>query len=215
LQDDMGLPLAFQFDTGQEKEDRLATAQADKVYIEMGAISVSEVRERVHGLSEPNGQAIPRFIMTSRAGPVPLNSLLALAGQLDPESGAPAPGAPLPFDAFTQVPGTTTSSLIDATPLAVDERGIEAMPPAPPSQPPSPYQTAAVAKAAVDVELAAFGRFVKARRRAGKWRDFAFTSVDAGTARRLNVTARAECGRPPANSSPPGCASARPTPAAC
>jgi hypothetical protein len=68
LQDDMGLPVAFQFDTGQEKEDRLATAQADKVYVEMGAISVSEVRERVHGLSEPNGQAIPRFIMTAAPG---------------------------------------------------------------------------------------------------------------------------------------------------
>ena len=120
LQDDLGLPLCFEFDTGQEKEDRLATAQADKIYVEMGAIGVSEVRERTYGLSEPDGVPVPRYIMTSRSGPVPLNALKAVAGAIDPESGAPAADAVLPHSPFQIIEGVTPTKpdTSAATPLA-------------------------------------------------------------------------------------------------
>src|SRR5262249_11826121 len=45
LQDDLALPLAFSFDLGEEQADRFEQARADKVYVEMGAISASDVRE--------------------------------------------------------------------------------------------------------------------------------------------------------------------------
>lgn len=200
LQDDMGLPLAFQFDTGQEKEDRLQTAQANQLYVNMGAISVSEVREREFGLDEPHGQTVPRFVLTSRGGPIPLNSLMGVAGPIDSATGAPKPGAPLPTQAFQEVPGVLSEPPIPESPLAVAEFGPGAYPSPPPGNPnatpaaagqaaPAPAQV--VTKAA-EAELASFTRFVKARRRAGRWRDFTFTSVDDATARRLNTTARAD-----------------------
>ncbi|MGN6607974.1 MAG: NUDIX domain-containing protein, partial [Jatrophihabitans sp.] len=121
LQDDLQLPLDFQFDTGQEKEDRLATAQSDKIYIESGVISPSEVRERVYGLSEPDGQPVPRFILTTRSGPVPLSALKAVAGPVDPASAAPVPGGELPHKPFAPIEGTVPQKLPDRPALAVVE----------------------------------------------------------------------------------------------
>jgi 8-oxo-dGTP pyrophosphatase MutT (NUDIX family) len=105
LQEDMGLPLEFQYDTGQEVEDRLATAQADEIYVNIGAISSSEVRERVYGLAEPEGQTVPRYIFTTRGGPIPLSALFAVSGQIDSESGAPLPGAELSKKPFAPIEG--------------------------------------------------------------------------------------------------------------
>ena len=44
------------------------------------------------GLAEPKGLPIPRFIYTTRAGPIPLSSLQDVAGPVDIEASAPRAG---------------------------------------------------------------------------------------------------------------------------
>lgn len=105
LQDDLGLAVVFEFDTGQEKEDRYATAQADAIYIQNGVVSVDEVRERQYGLATDAERPTPRFIFSARQGPIPLRSLLDVAGAIDPETAAPSDLAPLDTAAFVGTPG--------------------------------------------------------------------------------------------------------------
>lgn len=138
LQDDLGLPLSFAFDLGEEQADRLQQAQADKIYVELGAISASDVREMRYGLPEPEGIPVPRFIFDARSGPIPLANLYALAGEIDPASGAPKPGTQLPTTVFAGVEGVAPVPPIKAVPLAEQEFGPGAMPPAPPPQPAAP-----------------------------------------------------------------------------
>lgn len=133
LQEDLQLPLQFAFDLGEEQDDRLNQAQADKVYFDMGAVGSSEIRELRYGWSDP--VPIPRTIMTSRGGPVPIASLLALAGKIDPATSLPEIGAALPKDVFGGVEGVLPVPPITVTPLAEREYGPSAMPPAPPPQP--------------------------------------------------------------------------------
>jgi 8-oxo-dGTP pyrophosphatase MutT (NUDIX family) len=133
LQDDLQLPLKFAFDLGEEQDDRVNQAQADKVYFDMGAVGSSEIRELRYGWTDP--VPIPRTIMTSRGGPVPIASLLALAGDVDPATALPEIGAPLPKDVFGGVEGVLPIPPIKVTPLAEREYGPGAMPPAPPPQP--------------------------------------------------------------------------------
>lgn len=135
LQDDLGLPLRFAFDLGEEQVDRRDQAEADKIYVDMGAISASTVRELRYGLPEPEGQPVPRFVFTTHSGPIPLSSLYAVAGQIDPNTAAPAPGAELPRSVFSGVEGTEPSPPIKGVPLAEQIYGPSAMPPAPPPQP--------------------------------------------------------------------------------
>ena len=136
LQDDLGLPLQFAFDLGEEQDDRLNQANADQVYIQNGVIGASEIREMRFGLPEPEGQQIPRFIYTARSGPVPLSALLAVAGPVDPENAAPDPHEPLPEKAFTEIQGVITNPAMLDAPLAGQEFGPAAIPPAPPMQQP-------------------------------------------------------------------------------
>jgi hypothetical protein len=220
LRDDLQLPLRFQFDLGEEQDDRAAQAQADEAYMKMGVISPTDIREMRYGLAEPGGRPVPRFIYTERAGPIPLASLYAVAGEVDPATAAPAPGAPLPRQVFGGTEGVLPNPPIKVMSLAEREFGESAMPPAPP---PQPKMTAAdetapgepVAKdgetagitsetgitgydligggehgAEVARELAAFRRFRSARRKAGEWRDFRFEAVGAESARRLNAEGR-------------------------
>lgn len=133
LRNDLGLPLRFTFDLGEEQADRQQQAAADKAYFDMGAIGASEIREMRYGLTDAT--PIPRTIMTSRGGPIPIASLLALAGEIDPATGLPAEGAPLPKDVFGGVEGILPEPPIKVTPLAEREYGTSAMPPAPPPQP--------------------------------------------------------------------------------
>ena len=140
LQEDLGLPLRFAFDLGEEQDDQLAQAQADQIYIQMGAISPSDVREMRYGLPEPDGQPVPRFVFSTRSGPIPLSSLYGVAGQIDPETAAPKPGAPLPHDAFAGVPGTEPTPPLVTEPLAEELYGAGAIPPMPPGQQPAPGQ---------------------------------------------------------------------------
>lgn len=135
LQDDLRLPLEFAFDLGEEQADRLEQAQADKIYMELGVIGASEIREERYGKPEPDGKPVPRFIFTTHAGPIPLSSLLSVAGEIDPATGAPEPDAPLPHTVFTGVEGVTPSPPAKGVPLAEQIYGVQAMPDAPPPQP--------------------------------------------------------------------------------
>ena len=135
LYDDFGLPVKFEFDRGEDQDDRLVQAQADQIYIEEAVVSSSEIREMRFGLPEPEGQTVPRIFMTTRAGPVPLASLMGIAGKIDPETGAPAPGTALPREAFIEVPGVVPNPPLTEAPLAEQEFGPSAIPPAPPMQP--------------------------------------------------------------------------------
>ena len=133
LQDDAQLPLKFAFDLGEEQDDRLNQAQADKIYFDIGSVGSSELRELRYGWTDP--VPIPRTIMTSRGGPVPIASLLAIAGEIDPATALPAIGAALPKDVFGGVEGVLPEPPVKVTPLAERLYGPSAMPPAPPPQP--------------------------------------------------------------------------------
>jgi DNA-binding XRE family transcriptional regulator len=135
IYDDLQLPLKFEWDRGEDQDDRLVQAQADQIYVEHGVIGASELREMRFGLPEPEGQAVPRYIFTTRAGPVPLNSLFGVAGKIDPLTAAPEPGTELPREAFTEVPGVIPNPPLFSEPLAEEEFGPSAIPPAPPPQP--------------------------------------------------------------------------------
>ena len=218
LFDDLGLPLAFEFDRGEEQDDQLAVAQSDDIYIKAGVVGVSEIRETRFGLHEPEGRPVPRFVYSNRAGPIPLNALYGVAGPVDQDTAAPDPGAPLPRTAFTTVPGVAPVPPLLEMPLAEREYGPKALPPAPAGQPdlvkkdgdagtaPTTGVTSATGvysydlagrddddedgPAAVAKELAVFRRFDRARRRSGAWRDFTFQAVPPVAGHRLNNAGR-------------------------
>lgn len=148
LQDDLGLPLKHAFDLGEEQADRVQQAQADKIYVDMGAISASAIGEMRYGTSDP--QTIPRYIFTERSGPIPLASLFAVAGEIDQATGLPVQGAPLPQTVFGGTEGVLPNPPIKVMSLAEQEFGPAAMPPAPPPQPvlqaPGPLPGETVAK---------------------------------------------------------------------
>lgn len=218
LQDDLGLPLVFEFDTGQEVQDRVATANAHKIYIESGVISASDVREEVFGLSEPDGVPVPRFIMTARSGPVPLSALYAVTGPVDPESAAPVPGGPLPHKPFAPIEGVTPQKAPSMPPLAVakypeenaassEAAALNELKPVVKeattgiTEATGAYGSPLIAddddeaddEAPVALEKAAFRRYLRNRiKKQSGWRDFEFTVVPVRMARELNREGRAE-----------------------
>ncbi|MER6350661.1 phage portal protein [Streptomyces sp. NPDC001634] len=105
LRRDLGLPLEFAFDTGQEKEDRLQLAQAWQIYIESGMASPDEGREELLGLPGDPRRPTPRFFSTSRLGPVPLLAIDGVAGKVDPETFGPAEDQPVLYQPFVPPPG--------------------------------------------------------------------------------------------------------------
>jgi 8-oxo-dGTP pyrophosphatase MutT (NUDIX family) len=136
LQMDLGLPVKFQFDTGKETEDRVASAQADKIHIEMGVVSVDEVRELRYGFATDAENRVPRFILgTGHAVPIPLRTLLTESGSVDPETAAPlegtldvidAPPAPAPGPLALPAGGEPQKVAITSTgtqPLAASPSG--------------------------------------------------------------------------------------------
>lgn len=98
LQEDLKLRVEIHFDVGQEKEDRLQEAQLWDAYVKMGAASPDEPREKVLGLPVDKDNPIPRFIFSTRAGAIPLKSLMEIAGELDPETQVPTLGSITPAD---------------------------------------------------------------------------------------------------------------------
>lgn len=116
LQDDLGLPVVFEFDTGQEKEDRENAAKADEIDIRNGVISPDEAREKRHGLATDASRPTPRFVMTT-SGPVLLASLTASSAPIDPQTAAPesTPTAPAPEAPAAPV---AKAALVPATEVA-------------------------------------------------------------------------------------------------
>ena len=90
LQRDIGLPVKVSLDTGRDKEDRLAEAQAHQLYVEMGAESPDEVRVDILGKKIDKERPTPRFFSTQRLGPVTLLAIEGAAGKTDPETFGPA-----------------------------------------------------------------------------------------------------------------------------
>lgn len=90
LQHDIGLPVKVSLDTGRDKEDRLQEAQAHQIYVEIGAESPDEVRVEVLGKPIDKERPTPRFYSTPRLGPIPLLSIGAVAGSIDPDTYGPA-----------------------------------------------------------------------------------------------------------------------------
>lgn len=134
LRHDLHLPLKHQFDFGEEQDDRYQTAQADEIYIQNGVVSSSTIRELRFGLGEPDGRPVPRYLFSPRGGAVPLSALFAVAGQIDPESGAPAVAAPLPHKPFAPISGVEPNPAPPTKPLAIqiygDPDATPALPPA-------------------------------------------------------------------------------------
>jgi len=109
LQNDRGLPVELSFDTGQEKEDRVQVAQAHKIYVEMGAESVDEVRSQELGLPIDNERPMPRFILDPKAGPIPLGNVYSIAGVIDPETAGPSDYVPLGLKPYDGAEGVLAS----------------------------------------------------------------------------------------------------------
>lgn len=104
LQQHLKLRVRLRFDTGREIEDRLATAQAEKLYIDAGVLSADEPRARL-GYPVSLRRPTPRFVNNTRSGPIPLIALESLSGKIDVETFAPTKDAPLIDHPFVPVPG--------------------------------------------------------------------------------------------------------------
>jgi SPP1 gp7 family putative phage head morphogenesis protein len=207
LQHDMGLPLEFSFDTGQEKEDRLTLAQAWQIYIESGMASPDEGREELLGLPADPRRPTPRFFNNANAGPVPLLAIEGVGGKIDPETYGPADDQPALAQPFVPAPGTLPAAgTADATAADAVEDTYQAEARQTAQQAvakeaaPAPGITAGTGITGYDLdddeelakrEMSAFRSFRKARRRSGAWRDFEFRHVDARAGRRLNQAGRA------------------------
>ncbi|MEU8920309.1 phage portal protein [Kitasatospora sp. NPDC048545] len=217
LQNDLGLPIAFSFDTGQEKEDRLQLAQAWQVYIETGMASVDEGREALLGLPGDPTRPTPRFYSTPRVGPIPLLAIDGVAGRVDPETFGPAKDQPVLDQPYVPPPGavpaagTTDQAAAAAAEDAYQTRynsmvhNTEVAKEDSPQGGPTAGITSATGITGYDLvhatdeededrdqlvkrELSSFRRFFKTRRRDGRWRDFTFQHTPARQARRLNQT---------------------------
>lgn len=194
LQRDIGLPVQVKLNTGRDKEDRLADAQAWKISVEAGAASPDEMRTALHGLPVDNERPTPRFFNNTRLGPIPLLAIEGVSGKTDPETHGPAADQPAldmpyvgPVGIIPQA-GTTDAAEDLAAQDAYQVRERNQML-AEQGHAPMP---APVAKAAATAELAAFRKYVDNRIVRGRWRDFEFRALDDPiTAHRLNAGGRA------------------------
>lgn len=200
LQHDLGLPVKVALDTGRDKEDRLAEAQAWKLAVESGAVSMDEWRQEVYGLPIDNERPMPRGIITPRTGFVPLVSAMAIAGRVDAQTKAPADDVPIPETPFEGAGGVLPDKLpgnpqFKRAPINPDEPSfpeLEHVVPGSDIVNGMPSVGGTLSKSAADAELVKFRAFVKARARQGKWRDFAFEHIESDMAARLNQSASLE-----------------------
>ncbi|QAY16116.1 portal and MuF-like fusion protein [Arthrobacter phage Sonali] len=93
LQDDLGLPVVFQFDTRKDSEDQESIAKADEIHIRNGVVSVDEVREVRYGLPTDPENPAQRFIAVKPDSLTTLAQLQGLGGPTDPETLGPDPEA--------------------------------------------------------------------------------------------------------------------------
>jgi SPP1 gp7 family putative phage head morphogenesis protein len=199
LRRDIGLPVKVKLNTGRDKEDRKADAEAWKIYVESGAASPDEMRSELLGLPTDNERPTPRFFNNARLGPIPLLSIEGVSGKTDPETHGPARDQP-PLDMPYVGPvgiipqaGTTDAAQdlaatdayqVQARQQMLTEQG------APPNAA-AQLPTATVTKAA-EAELTRFRRYADNRLARGRWRDFQFTHLtDPVAAHRFNAAGRA------------------------
>lgn len=97
LQEDCGLPLAFQFSDGSKDQDLKQRAEAWKIFIDTGMVSADEGREQLTGLPADPRNPTPRIMMTSQ-GPIPISAITSA-----------------PVDAETGVEKETTTGITAAT----------------------------------------------------------------------------------------------------
>ena len=216
LQRDLGLPVKVSLDTGRDKEDRLQDAQVWNLAVQSGAVSPDEWRSEMFGLQVDNERPVPRGIISSRLGFVPLVAMERVSGPIDPETIAPVDDVPLdptPFNGTDGVmpdklPGGTQFKRAPSDPEEPEFPGQEKPVPgtgvvAPPAPPVAKAETAGVTtetgiegvdqvddeleEMLAKSELVAFRKFAAARRKRGSWRPFQFEHVDEVTAHRLNV----------------------------
>jgi len=220
LQRDLGLPVKVSLDTGRDKEDRLADAQVWNLAVQSGAVSPDEWRSDMFGLPIDNERPVPRGIVSSRLGFVPLIAVERVAGPIDPETAAPVDDVPLDPSPFNGTDGVMPDKLPGGTefkraPSDPDEPEFPNLEQPIPSTgviaPPvllSKTETAGVTidtgiegvdqvddeddEQLVKAELAAFRKFAAARRKRGSWRPFEFEHVNRMTAHRLNVGSYAQ-----------------------
>jgi len=98
------LRCRIRFDDGQETEDRVATAQAAGIYLDHGVISVDEVRQEL-GQPIDKSRPTPRYVNSTRLGPIPLLALESMAGKIDEETYGPSNSQPPINTPFSQTPG--------------------------------------------------------------------------------------------------------------
>ncbi|WP_284984290.1 phage portal protein [Arthrobacter sp. efr-133-TYG-118] len=111
VQKDLGLPVEVKLNTGRDKEDRLQEAQLWKIAVESGFASMDEAREELFGFPADPLRPVPRGIVTPRLGFVPLQSILAISGTVDPETKAPSDDVPLNEETFGGTPGLMPDKL--------------------------------------------------------------------------------------------------------
>lgn len=98
------LKARIQFDVGREVEDRLATAQAEEIYIRCGVLSADEPRMRL-GKRISRERPTPRIFDNTRSGPIPLLAIDSLAGKIDPTTYGPALSQELADHPYVSAPG--------------------------------------------------------------------------------------------------------------
>jgi 2'-5' RNA ligase/phage portal protein BeeE len=128
LQQDIGLRVKINLDTGRDKEDRLQEAQAWAIYVQNGFASADEARSELLGLPIDKQRPTPRFFSTPRIGVIPLLAIEGVAGRTDPETFGPREDQPVldqpyvPPIGVVPTPGTTDDK---ASLAAVDQYQIQ------------------------------------------------------------------------------------------
>lgn len=210
IQEDLGVPLLFRFNTGGEKEDRLMAAQVAQIYINSGVISASEVRQETFGLQEPDGVVVPRFIASGQ-GPIPLANLIAIAGKVDtesaipdastllPDSFTPAEGVLAPADpnmvkeataGITSATGAVGNPMLSADTEDDDNTNTQTADETVTDDSTETDEGKSALTKAQQAEISTYRKFVRQRKREGEWRDFVFKTLDPDTANKFNYEGR-------------------------
>jgi len=126
LQLDLGLPVKLKLNTGRDTEDSAEEAQRWATLVQNGAASADEMRAALTGLAIDNERPVPRGFVSNKGGFIPLDSIMGIAGHIDPETAAPSSDVPLTGQPFTAPGGVVPEKepgAIDFTraPLNADE----------------------------------------------------------------------------------------------
>lgn len=135
------LKARIQFDTGQGTQHRLENAQANKLLVDMGALSTDEVRMTL-GKRVSRKRPTPRFVNNTRSGPISLLAIETVSGKIDPTTYGPSKEQKSPSGPFISPPGVlpakgSPSSKVSAQGEANMQARLKGDPPPEPPVPPS------------------------------------------------------------------------------